>query len=56
MKLLAVLLMFFVSKGSIQELKIFGTPGMAEVQCENSFKVSSFFQELTLAVIYNYNR
>lgn len=34
------LLVVFLIKGALQELKLFGNPGAAEVQCEDTFQVS----------------
>jgi len=33
------LLSYFVLKGAIQDLKLYGMPGVAEVQCDDSFSV-----------------
>jgi hypothetical protein len=31
----------FALKGALQELKLYGTPSLAEVQCDNAFQVST---------------
>lgn len=33
----------FALKGALQELKLYGTPSLAEVQCDNTFQVSTSF-------------
>ena len=38
----------FALKGALQELKLYGTPSLAEVQCDNHFQVSTI---LTLCYI-----
>jgi hypothetical protein len=33
----------FALKGALQELKLYGTPHLAEVQCDNGFQVREKF-------------
>jgi hypothetical protein len=40
----------FALKGALQELKLYGTPYLAEVQCDNAFQVRTKF---VLRLLYN---
>lgn len=39
-------LVLFALKGALQELKLYGTPSLAEVQCDNAFQVSTYLESV----------
>lgn len=47
LKILHSFIVVFVLKGALQELKLYGSPGQAEVQCDNSFQVRNCFPTKT---------